>query len=280
MTTKNISVLGCGWLGLALASKLVELGHQVKGSTTSHSKIDILKKYSIKPYIISFPFDSNPSHLVDFFRSDFLIINIPPKSKTQIGKIYLEAIEQIVKEIEQSDIKKLIYISSTSVYKDLDRVVVEEDCTSIQQSGNELLFQAEELIRNIDKQEIIILRCAGLVGYERMLVKFFAGKKNIEGGNSPVNLIHRDDVISIIIKLLEHPLENMTLNICSPIHPSRAEFYTHEALKYGFQEPNFNTEDHMSYKEIGVEKLLNTIGYSFIFPDPLNFAYGKDDFKI
>mgnify|MGYP003615968040 CR=1 FL=1 len=40
----KISILGCGWLGFPLAQKLIETGYEVKGSTTSESKLEALKK--------------------------------------------------------------------------------------------------------------------------------------------------------------------------------------------------------------------------------------------
>jgi glycerol-3-phosphate dehydrogenase len=38
----NISILGCGWYGTALAKTLVNAGYHVKGSTTSPQKLEVL----------------------------------------------------------------------------------------------------------------------------------------------------------------------------------------------------------------------------------------------
>ena len=35
---KNVSVLGCGWLGMPLAISLLDEGYSVKGSTTTEKK--------------------------------------------------------------------------------------------------------------------------------------------------------------------------------------------------------------------------------------------------
>ena len=51
--SKNrIGILGCGWLGLPLAKKLIKKNFLVKGSTTSINKIDELKENDIDPYLI------------------------------------------------------------------------------------------------------------------------------------------------------------------------------------------------------------------------------------
>ena len=53
----SISVLGCGWLGLPLAQRLVNQGYLVKGSSTRQSLIVELKKSNIRDssVILSIP---------------------------------------------------------------------------------------------------------------------------------------------------------------------------------------------------------------------------------
>ncbi|WP_396187155.1 hypothetical protein [Flavobacterium sp.] len=49
----QISILGCGWLGLPLAKALLENGFAVKGSTTSQEKLSVLENSGIQPFIIA-----------------------------------------------------------------------------------------------------------------------------------------------------------------------------------------------------------------------------------
>ena len=49
---KKIAILGCGWLGLPLATSLLSKGYEVKGSTTSESKLDVLKNAGISTFQI------------------------------------------------------------------------------------------------------------------------------------------------------------------------------------------------------------------------------------
>ena len=67
---KKISLLGCGKLGYPLAIKLLNQGYTIKGSTTSVSKIPILKNSGIKPFLI----DIEKKIELDFFNSDTYII--------------------------------------------------------------------------------------------------------------------------------------------------------------------------------------------------------------
>ena len=43
----QVSILGCGWLGLPLAKALIGEGYTVKGSTTTPAKLNLLKEEGV-----------------------------------------------------------------------------------------------------------------------------------------------------------------------------------------------------------------------------------------
>ena len=49
---KNVSILGCGWLGTSLGISLIDEGYSVKGSTTKTEKLTLLEAHDIEPFII------------------------------------------------------------------------------------------------------------------------------------------------------------------------------------------------------------------------------------
>ena len=53
MNQNKIAILGCGWLGLPLAKKLISKNFIVRGSTTSKDKISVLKNENIEPFLIT-----------------------------------------------------------------------------------------------------------------------------------------------------------------------------------------------------------------------------------
>ena len=77
----HISILGCGWLGLPLAQTLLGRGYIVKGSTTREEKLATLEERGITPYLIRFSPQINDDYQADFFDSEVLIVNIPPKTQ-------------------------------------------------------------------------------------------------------------------------------------------------------------------------------------------------------
>lgn len=270
---KTISILGCGWLGLPLGKFLHEQGFEMKGSTTTFDKLELLKKNKIEPYQISLNPYITGNDIHSFFESDLLIIDVPPSLRKQTADFHIEQMQEVQKIIQGSAVKYIIYISSTSVYTDVNGEVKEEDVVTLDEADNKTLFTAEEIFRKDTRVKSLIIRCAGLAGYDRNLVRHFAGKKELRMGNAPVNLIHRDDVIHILLELIKRNKWNETFNICCPRHPLRKDLYPFLAQKYNYEMPEYLADDISDFKIINIEKLQKEIGYNFKFSDPQEFLY-------
>lgn len=269
----KISVLGCGWLGFPLAQSLEKQGHKVKGSTTRVAKLSELRQAGIEPLWLQLtpePKGIGWDYLLD---CDVLIINIPPRLEKTGLDFHPVQIRHLVKLIEGSSIKQVIYVSSTSVYPELNREVNEADVTLPSQSASPALVEVEQLIQNLS-QSTLILRCGGLMGYERIPAKYVAGKKDLTTGEIPVNYIHRDDAIGVIEAFLQSPaLWNTTYNVVAPLHPTRQEVYLASCPSFGYEPPTFKESDANPFKIISSQKLQTALGYRFIYSNPLEFFY-------
>ncbi len=273
----RISILGAGWLGLPLAIRLKEDGYNVKASTTSPDKLNVLSGHKIQPFLLKLDSDMrNISILEDFLDTDLLLINIPPGTKKDPDNdVHVRQMELLAQKLRQRPVSRIIYVSSTSVYADRDGEAIRED-ESVQ-VGNRVLFEAEEVVRSLDT-DYCILRMGGLTGYDRNLVRFFAGKKKLKGGENPVNLIHRDDCVAIIASLIgtDNPEAwNEAYNCCSPVHPLKKDFYTGLARRFELPLPEFISGDRSGWKMISPDKLISCLGYRYVFPDPVGYTYEK-----
>jgi nucleoside-diphosphate-sugar epimerase len=265
---RSISVLGCGWLGLPLAEFLISKGFLVKGSTTTPGKKDILFSKNIDPFLIELNPAIHGNNLHNFFDCEILIINIPPGRVDNKVDYHKRQIESVLEEVKNSPVSKIIFISSTSVYKNENREVTESDQIQPETESGKALQSAEELIFNNRQFDKTIIRFAGLIDNDRNPVKYFAGAKNIPGAGSPVNLIHIKDCIDIIYSIIIRDIWNEIFNACSDLHPSKKEFYSAAALKYNLTPPEFN-DTNENYKIVISEKMKRMLDYNFIYPDPL-----------
>lgn len=269
----QISILGCGWLGLPLAKALLENGFLVKGSTTSVGKLSILKNSGIQAFQIELS-ETKIQGEVDSFleNSKILIIDVPPKLRgsstdpsTALRMTFVEKIKNVIPFIEKSTVENVLFISSTSVYGDTSTslsVTEETELNPDTESGRQLV-QTEQLLQSNSNFKTTILRFGGLIGEDRHPIKFLAGRKNIENPNAPINLIHQEDCVGIIQKIIELNSWNETFNAVTPFHPSRKEYYTQKAINLALDLPEFNAENSSFGKTISSSKVEKVLGYSF-----------------
>ena len=270
MTIKNVSILGCGWLGLPLAIDFVSKGMEVKGSTTTESKIAVLKAENIKPYILNLDEINETTYTQFALESDVIIINIPPQRVPNITTIYLEQIERILPFI--NDTQKVVFISSTSVYQNTNSEVFEDLKVTPEKASGLAILKVEQKLQAVLKDRVTIIRFSGLVGYDRQPGRFLANKKELKNAEGPVNIIHRDDCIGLIQAVIQQNAWGEIVNGCADKHPTRQEFYTLAAKKLGLTTPEFIEEDTMSYKIVSNAKSKALLGYSYLYPNPLSLV--------
>lgn len=275
MNPIKISIVGCGWLGLPLGKYLSAKGYLVKGTTTHPEKLPLLQENGIEPYLMRINPQVECEYVDNFLDTDVLIINIPPRISLQKTDAHVEQIANLLQVLETSGVRNIIYVSSTSVYPDLNREVVEEDVQTPEASASPTMLKAENLIRNYPLPATI-LRAAGLMGYDRIPAKYFSGWKGLTTGDIPVNYIHRDDVVQIIETVIERQLWNQTFNIVSPVHPLRKEIYARNCQELGYEMPEFvSSPEPQPYKIVSPKKWLAESAYRFIYENPLDFFYQK-----
>ena len=269
---KKIIILGCGWLGLPLAKSLIaKRRYFVNGSTTSENKLSILKDVGINPFLVALESESISETINDFLaESEILIIDIPPKLRGNIPetsassrKVFVEKIENLIPFIEKSTIKKVLFVSSTSVYGDENGIITEETIPNPETESGKQLLLAEALLQKNQNFETTILRFGGLIGEDRHPVKFLAGKENLENPDAPVNLIHQNDCIEIIEAIIQQSKWNEVFNAAAPFHPTRQEYYTQKAKEQNLILPKFSSEKSNITKVISSEKVENILKYQF-----------------
>jgi len=239
---ETISILGSGWLGFALAEHL-SIKYKIHLSTRTKEKKEKLKSSNINTFLVDIDKNTEPHEINEFLESDILIINIPSKN--------IEGFNMLVQYIKLSKINRIIFISSTSV------------CNNVLSP----LKTIEELFENTDIKTTI-LRFGGLFGYTRNPANFFKNGRTVKNPNAPVNMIHRDDCISIIQEIIRQDIFDEVFNCCSPSHPTKKDFYTYCAVSKGLGIPVFDiVDDKATYKIVNTDKLITKLNYHFKHED-------------
>lgn len=258
---QTIAILGCGWLGLPLATALLAEGYSVKGSTTTREKLTNLKEEGIVPYLVSLSETGITGNIAGFLeRADVLIIDFPPKVKG--GESYPQKIKGLLPYINNSGIEKMLFVSSTSVYADDNPIVTEETEPKPDTESGRQVLEAERLLQEA-VPSATLLRFGGLIGGDRHPVYHLAGRENIANPDAPVNLIHREDCIGIIKAIIAKGAWGEIFNAAAPEHPTRKEYYTGKAKELGLEVPGFEEGKVSVGKTIATEKVIKVLGYTY-----------------
>ncbi|MDF2158761.1 epimerase [Algoriphagus sp. CAU 1675] len=271
---KKVSIIGLGWIGLPLARILKAKGISCMGSTTSPNKATELQQQGID----AFPFELNPypkgQGFHQLFDAETIVVNIPPRSRTQSPDFYLEQLKFLKGLIINSEIQHVLFVSSTGIYPTIPREkkYSEEEVLTLDNSGNPNLLRAEQLLEMDRTYDYSIIRFGGLMGEDRIPLKYFSGKEDV-AGNTRVNFIHQLDAALMMEWIIEKSLWNETFNGVAPLHPKRKEIYKRIHQDFGIPLPkSFQKETEENNRLISSEKILQT-GFAFQYPDPLEFPY-------
>lgn len=265
---ETISILGCGWLGTPLAYRLLQEGYNVKGSTTHVEKLPSLQDIGIKPYLIRLDPQLSGQQAAAFLEADVLIINIPPLVQKWGPQHHPQQIASLLETIGKQERLRVLYISSTSVYPNKGEDLTETAADAEAPGANRVLLEAELLLSTALAGRLSILRCGGLMGYNRISGKWSQGA---EVAHTPVNYLHRDDAVEIILQIIKQEKWGQTYNAVAPEHPSRADIYQKNADLFGWAPAKIVATDQ--HKTISPAKLQQELAYKFIHPDPLAFPY-------
>lgn len=246
-------------MGFPLALKLLSEAYAVRGTTTTVCKLDTLRGAGIRPYYIEVREDGIKGESEKFLEAlDYLVVNIPPGLRSDPKSNYVAKLRHLRTAVQSAGIGNLIFISSTSVYGSLTGNVTEECETNPTSVSGQQLLEAEEMFARQQGLNTSIIRYGGLIGPGRHPITHLSGRRGISGGNSPVNLIHLDDCIGMVLFLLKGGYWNEVFNGVYPLHPAKRVYYQAEAAKRGLSPPEYLEKSGEIYgKFIESRNILN-----------------------
>jgi len=274
MKNKQIAIMGCGWLGIPLAEKLLAEGWEVYGSSRSLANLEGLQALGLKPFRMELP-NEIPAKEAAVWQLPYYIVNLPPTPFMALGPLaYAQSIALLAERMPKD--AKLFFVSSTGVYGPQKGAVSEKnDCYPAHARSQAVLAAEKALAPYRSKLNLSILRFAGLIGGPREAGRFLAGKKEVPQPFRRLNLIHRNDCLGILSALLTKENCPDLLNVSAPKHPFAQDFYPKRAKLLGLDPPSFlpptpNEKEEASYiSTIALQHFLPE--YVWQYPDPNDF---------
>lgn len=271
---KTVGIIGLGWTGEPLAKYLSNKNWEVIGSTTTEQKKQELEQKGFN--VVRLKMNPHPEGegFQKLFQCEYLVVNIPPRSRVQSPDFYLEQLKYLKSMINQAGNKKVLFVSSTGIYPSnpSDQAYDESISISREIAGNQTLWDAEQMISKSANYELTILRFGGLMGGERVPGKYFGGKEHVKG-HTRVNYIHQDDAVRLIAWILENDCWNEVFNGVAPVHSIRKDVYEKNSKDLNIEAPlSYEVPKSEEDRLIDSNKILQR-GFVFKYPDPLDFPY-------
>jgi shikimate kinase/nucleoside-diphosphate-sugar epimerase len=259
-----ILIVGCGYVGEALADALHAEGHGVIGVT--HREESAATLTATKPWKAVACDVSNAAAVAALDVTGVKsVVHCASSSKGGVDayrSVYLHGLQHLAEKFPSA---QLVFTSSTSVYTQTNGSLVDENtvCEPERETGR-LLKQAEEVVL---ARGGIVARLAGIYGPGRSVVlkNLLQGKASIEGneGNGRLlNQIHRHDAVSALVKLLGASHSGV-FNVVDSSPITQRELFSALAPKFNtsmpaVSEPNHERKRPYTHKAVSNQKLRAT----------------------
>ncbi|CBJ80055.1 putative enzyme with NAD(P)-binding domain [Xenorhabdus bovienii str. Jollieti] len=269
---KKVSIIGLGWLGMPLAQILQGYGMQVVGSKTTADGVEAARMCGIGCHLLNLTpqIICEADDLEQLMSVDVLVLTLPVSGIAGGGEGYVKAVQLIVDTALSHSVPHIIFTSSTSVYGSSVGHLNEDAPLFPETRSAKALVELENWLHRLPNTSVDIVRLAGLVGSGRHAGRFLAGRKAIEGGEKVVNLVHQDDVISAIKRLIEQQKGGHIYNLCAPEHPKREKFYLQASRQLDLTPPEFLQSEVQGTagKVVDGSRICRELGFEYQFPDP------------
>jgi nucleoside-diphosphate-sugar epimerase len=195
-------------------------------------------------------------------------------------QVYLDGTRNLIEWLAASPPKKYIYTSSTSVYGQTDGSLVKEtSATEPASETSKVLVEAEKLLLAAALQKkfpAVILRVGGIYGPGRghLFQQYLKNEAKIAGkGERLINMIHRDDLVGVVIAALRNGRAGEIYNAVDDEPVAQIHFFRWLSETLGKWMPPFAAEDASGDRKRGVtnkkvsnRKLKMELGYAFKYP--------------
>lgn len=214
----QITIIGCGWLGLALASHWRQR-HGLVLTTTRPERLPQLEELGATALVVQG--DDRNAMARALEQAEVVVLTLAPRGDRQVdaaayASTYLSTCRSLLELLPELPLlRQIIYTSSCGVYGDAGGDWIDESTPPQPRDGHAaVLLQVEALLGQVS-HPVALLRLGALHGPGRELaprLARLAGSRRPGDGSTWSNWIHRDDAVAAIDRVLERGFSG-TLNV-------------------------------------------------------------------
>jgi len=269
----NIAIIGCGYVGYAMAKYWQQkMTFVVTATTTTPERIPELQTVAQK-VVIAQGNDAETLQAV-LQNQDVVLLSVGAKGANLYEQTYLETAKTLVAILPQlPNIKQIIYTGSYSVYGDRNGVTVDEDTLVEPTHPQGIILRETEkvlLAATSEKLRVCILRLGGIYGNNRELIKIFgrvSGTTRPGNGEDITNWIHLDDIVGAIEFARQQRLQGI-YNLVDDAHLSSRELLDTLFTKHKLPNVQWDSsqKSNRPYNATVSNQKIKDAGYKLIHP--------------
>lgn len=260
MNKENVTIIGGGFIGKPLAIALKKLGINVQVILKTTKRVDDFEQLNIPTQIASV---GESQIFEDEFNTNVLFVAYPLGARSGNSSDYTRHVEWLRCQFPSLQLTQVILLSSTSVYPDGFGLMDENNLIRPTDYGL-IQLEFEEALFNLYNNKLTVFRLAGLIGAERLPGRFLAGRKDLPNPDSPVNMVHQEDVLRFLLAAVSKNVTGEIFNLCHDKHPTRSTYYNSEARHLGLEVPEFSNLQVPNPKVIDNTKSKQFFGLNYL----------------
>lgn len=200
----HVLVAGCGWLGTAIARRLVARGDRVTGIRRDPARAAALAAAGVEPLALDL---TEPGAAARLPAVDAIVAcqSATADGPAPYRAAYVEANRTLLAAAARTGARTLVYTGSTGLFGQRDGGDVDEETPPAPASpGAEVLVEAEALVRGAAGPALraLVVRLSGLYGPGRagILDRVRAGRLALGPGDEAwMNFCHLDDAVAFVL---------------------------------------------------------------------------------
>jgi nucleoside-diphosphate-sugar epimerase len=269
----NRIIIGCGYVGMAVARHWQQQGITVTATTTTPARLAELEAIAAHAVLVNGNDEATLASVLE--HQQVVLLSIGARNAEVYQDTYLTTAKTLATVLSQnSSVQQLIYTGSYAVYGDRQGEWVTEDMpVSPANRNGEILAETEQVLLGISRadRQVCVFRLGGIYGPGRELVKIFgraAGKPRAGNGDEASNWVHLDDIVGAIEFASVHRLQgiyNLVQDTPIPTRELLDRVFTQHNLPGVSWDPSLpNTRP---YNARVSNKKLRDAGYSMVHQD-------------
>jgi nucleoside-diphosphate-sugar epimerase len=239
----HVLVAGCGWLGTAVALRLLARGDRVTGIRADPGRAAALGELGIEPLALDLADPAAADRIPPGVEAILALQAAREGAAESYRRAYVQANATLLRAARRLRVKALVYTGSTGIFAQRDGSDVDEATPPEPGAGSgAVLAEAERLLLSAARDGVParIVRLSGLYGPGRVWVidRVRSGAMALGPGDGAwMNSCHRDDAAAAVIAALDRGRDGAVYHATDALPMRRREVIRHVAARLGIPPP-------------------------------------------